>query len=121
MACPLAEYSVVRWSGVSSKPVYEEIAHSTKIWGNPENSDHECFHFFLMECESLFLFFSEGFFKEGICDKKPIKGEIRDVWSLFVDFINIFFKNTHLDEVLWGVLKDAVPEKQLLWFLRKKF
>lgn len=34
-----------------------------------------------------------------------------DVWSLMVDFLYIFLKNSHLDEVLWAVLKNAVPEK----------
>lgn len=46
-----------------------------------------------------FYFFLKDF-KEGICDKRPVKGELCDVGSLTVDFIYIYFKNTHLDEVL---------------------
>lgn len=43
-----------------------------------------------MECESLFLFYSEDF-KEGRHDKKLKKGEICDAWSLIVDFLYIYF------------------------------
>lgn len=93
-----------RWSGVSSKPVYEEIAHSTKIWGNPENFRPWMFPFFSNGMwEFIFIFFLKDF-KEGICDKKARKRW--NMWclkSLCRLYIYIFRKHSSR----WGALSSS--------------
>lgn len=59
----------------------------------------------------VYFYFILKDFKEGIYDKKFVKGEICDIWSFIVDFLYIFFKNIYLDEVFWVVLKNVVLEK----------
>lgn len=121
MACLLAESSIIDDQGFPQNLYVRKLHIVPRFGGNPENFRPWMFPFFSNGMwEFIFIFFLKDF-KEGIHDKKPVKGETGDVWSLIVDFLYIFFRNTHLDEVLWAVLKNAVPEKQLLWFLRKKF
>lgn len=121
MACPLAEYSIIDDQGFPQNLYMRKLHIVPRLGGIQKIFRPWMFPFFSNGMwEFIFILFWRTL-KEGIHDKKPVKGEICDVWSLLVDFLYIFLKNTHLDEVLWAVLKNAVPEKQLLWFLRKKF
>lgn len=79
MACPIANCPMVRGSGVSSKPVCEEIEHSTKIWGNTESFQTMNVPIFFQWNVRVYLYFILKDFKEGTSDKKPIKSEICDI------------------------------------------
>lgn len=60
MACLLTEYSIIDDQRFPQN-LYMRKSHIVPRFGGIQKiSDGECFHFFLMECESLFLFFSEG-------------------------------------------------------------
>lgn len=53
-----------------------------------------------MECEFYYILKD---CKEGIQDEKPVKSEICDVWSLFVDFLYVFLKHSSR----WGALSSS--------------
>lgn len=60
MACSLDNYYQVNGQGFPQNMCVRNLHIVGGLGESRKFSDHECFHFFLMECESLFLFYCEG-------------------------------------------------------------
>lgn len=122
MACPLAEYSIIDDQGFPQNLYMRKLHIVPRFGGMQKIFRPWMFPFFSNGMwEFIFILFWRTL-KEGMHDKKPVKGEICDVWSLMVDFLYIFLKNTHLGEVLWAVLKKMqfrkatalIPKEEIL-------
>lgn len=71
MACPLAEYSVGDDQGFPQSLYMRKLHIVPRFRGIQTSQTMNVSIFFLMECESLFLFFSEGFLRKGYVLKSP--------------------------------------------------